>query len=85
MRDLFDLMTRDLKVEIDEANREILSVVRSLAGNVGKYKRERNQALKAVIREVYSAPRNTAAIKLLPELRLIPGFALDLTTIDEDD
>ena len=32
-----------------------------------------------------SAPRNTVAIKLLPELRLIPGFALDLTTIDDDD
>ena len=35
--------------------------------------------------EVYSPPRVTAAAtKLLPELRLIPGFALDLTTADVD-
>ena len=35
--------------------------------------------------EIYSAPRTAAAIKLLPELRRIPGFALDLTTVDEDE
>ncbi len=34
--------------------------------------------------EVYSPPRVTAAAKLLPELKLIPGFALDLTTNDVD-
>ena len=34
--------------------------------------------------EIYSPPRVTAATKLLPELRLIPGFALDLTTADVD-
>ena len=27
----------------------------------------------------------TAAAKVLPEPRVIPGFALDLTTADEDD
>ena len=74
MRDLMDLMTRDLKSESVEANNEILSVVRSLAGDVGRYKRERNRALKAVVSDIYSVPRNTAAINLLPELCLIPGF-----------
>ena len=34
-----------------------------------------------MVSEVYLAPRVTAAAtKLLPELKLIPGFALDLTT-----
>ena len=34
---------------------------------------------------MYSPPRVTAAAtKLLPELRVIPGFALDLTTSDVD-
>ena len=36
------------------------------------------------VSEVYSPPRVTAATKLLPELRLLPGFALDLTTKDTD-
>ena len=30
--------------------------------------------------EVYSPPRVTAAAKSLPELKLIPGFAFDLTS-----
>ena len=40
--------------------------------------------MKAVVSEIYSPPRVTACIRLLPELRLIPGFALDLTTADSD-
>ena len=73
MRELLEHMTRDLKAEIVEANHENLSVVGSLAGNVGRYKRERNRSLKAVISEICSAARNIAAIKWPPELRLIPG------------
>ena len=34
--------------------------------------------------EIYSPPRVTAASKLLPELRVIPGFALALTVADTD-
>ena len=37
-----------------------------------------------MVAEVYSPARVTAAAKLLPELKLIPGFALDLTTTDTD-
>ena len=67
-----------------EDNDEILAVIKSLGGDHGKYRRERRRALRAVVSEVYSPPRVTAATKLLPELRLIPGFALDLTTSDTD-
>ena len=56
-----------------------------MAGNVGQYRRERRRGFKAIVSEVYSAPRTTAAVKLLPELKLVPGFALDLTTVDPDD
>ena len=34
--------------------------------------------------EIYSPPRVTAAARILPELRCIPGFALDLATLDEN-
>ena len=40
--------------------------------------------MKMVVSEIYSPPRVAAAIKLLPELRLIPGFPLDLITGDSD-
>ena len=52
--------------------------------NAGKYKRERKAAIRAVVWEIYSPLRVTAAVKLLPELRMIPGFALDLTVVDSD-
>ena len=40
--------------------------------------------MKSIVAEVHSPPRVTAATKLLPELEIIPGFALDLTTADTD-
>ena len=40
--------------------------------------------MRAVVSEIYSPPRVTAAAKLLPELKLILGFALDLTVADTD-
>ncbi len=40
--------------------------------------------MKAAVAEIYSPPRVTAAAKILHELRLIAGFALDLTTADID-
>ena len=49
------------------------------------YKRERKAAFKRVVSEVYSPPRVTAMAKATPSSRLIPGFALDLTIVDEFD
>ena len=47
-------------------------------------RRERSKSIRAAVSEIYSPPRVTTATKLLPELRIIPGFALDLTTADTD-
>ena len=82
LKDLMNSMTRSDKEEIQTVNREIMSVIRSLGGSQQRYRRERSRAVKAIVSEIYSPPRVTAATKLLPELRLIPGFAMDLTTAD---
>ena len=84
LRELFAVLQRDEKMAIQEADDEILAVIKSLGGSGSRYRRERQKALRAVVSEIYSPPRVTAATKLLPELRLIPGFALDLTTKDVD-
>ena len=78
------VLTRDAKAEIADADREIMAVMQSLGGNGAMYRRDRKKALKAIVSEIYSPPRVTAAAKLLPELKLMPGFALDLTTADTD-
>ena len=42
------------------------------------------RALRAVVSEVCSPPRVTALAKLCPEYGVLPGFAFDLTTHDQD-
>ena len=63
---------------------EILNLVRHLGGSVKAHRRERDKAVKGVVAEIYSAPRVTKTIKMMPSSAVIPGFALDLTTHDED-
>ena len=67
----------------DDAS-EVLNLVKQLGGDSAKYVKERRRAVRHLVSEIYSPPRVTAATKLLPELRCVPGFALDLTVKDED-
>ena len=39
--------------------------------------------MNRIVSEVYSPPRVAAAAKLLPSLKLVPGFSWDVTTVDE--
>ena len=77
-------MTRDAEAQVKEHDQQIMSVIQALGGNAGIYKRERKAAIRAVVSEIDSLPRVTAAAKLLPERKIIPGFALDLTVADSD-
>ena len=83
LKELMSLLHRDERQEVHDDNLEILAVIRSLGGSRSRYRRERHRALKRVVSEIYPTPRVTAATKLLLELKLIPGFSLDLTTVDE--
>ena len=69
--------------EVLEHNAEILKLVDELGSGSRGYRRHRQSALKNLVSEIYSAPRVTEALKLLPGLGLSAGFALDLTTTDE--
>ena len=48
-----------------------------------RYRREATQRLRAIVSEVYSAPRVTEAARKFPRIGILPGTALDLTTCDE--
>ena len=70
---------------VDDCNHDILGLVLALgSGSTTAYRRERQGALNRIVSEVYSPPRVTAAIKMLPSLKLIPGLAMDLTTLDDE-
>ena len=70
--------------ELLECAAEAAQIVASLGGRKTGYRRERRQAAQRMISEIYSAPRVTKAMKMMPGLELIPGFALDLSGNDEN-
>ena len=84
LKHMMATLRRDEKMEFEQTNREIMAVLNSLAADTAKYRRERSKSIRAMVSEIYSPPRVTAATKLLPALRIIPGFAPDLTTADTD-
>ena len=64
--------------------KEIMAIVMQLGGGARSYRRERARQVKALVAEVYSRPRVTKALRMMPHLSLRPGFALDITTVDEN-
>ncbi len=68
--------------DILQRDAEILSIIEQLGGCRKRYKRHQAKQMRALVSEVYSPPGVTACAKLLPSLKVIPGFALDLTTTD---
>ena len=83
LHSLMAVLGRDEKEAVAAAEQDIMAVLKSLGGNGSKLRRERGRAFRAVVSEIYSPPRVTkAASKVLPELGVIPGFALDVTTAD---
>ena len=72
-----------LQLSIFKTNTEILEIVERLGANTGRYQRERRPALERLVAEVYGRPRVTRATALLPNLGLLLGFAIDLTTTNK--
>ena len=66
---------------ISDAAAELL--VTQLGGHGGGYARERRQGWNRMVSEIYSPPRITSLAKQLPSYGILPGFALDLTTVDD--
>jgi len=55
-------------------------------GSMGRsYKREVRRGFKALVSEIYSPPRVTAELRRSKYKFMLPGFALDISGIDEDD
>ena len=67
-----------MSYELQQRAAETIRIVAALGGRSTGYRRERKKAVRRMVAEVYSAPRVTKALKLLPSLELLPGFALDL-------
>ena len=68
-----------LSSELLQCAAETVRFVAALGCQRAGYRRERRQAVRKIVAEVYSMPRVTKALKLMPSLKLLPGFALDVS------
>ena len=73
-KDLFAVMTRNLREEAKRNEEDIIATIRAMGGCIQSYRKERRRAVKAMVSEVYSPPRFTAACKLFPKLKVIPAM-----------
>ena len=64
---------------------EIIAVLRVLGADPSSHRREKKQAVRRLVSEMYPPPRVTAMLKRMTNHGLTPGLAMDLTTNDPDD
>ena len=76
---LQEIWTLNEMQRVSEIDGDIEVMVNMLGGDGGAYHKKRLGAVNRIVAELYSPPRVTAAAKFLPDLGLIPGFAMDLT------
>ena len=62
----------------------VVMLIENMNGGGRAHQRERRSKMNHVVSEIYSPPRVTKLLSSLPNSELIPGFALDLATTDED-
>ena len=74
----------EARAQVHRDSEEILRIVRDLGGSRDRYRRERTKAVAKIVSEIYSAPRVTKVLKMMPTTEVCAGFALDLTTEDEN-
>jgi hypothetical protein len=64
---------------------EVSALLLAEMGSSGRhYGREGRRAVRKIVSEVYSPPRVTKLMRELKSKYLVPGFAFDLTVLDED-
>jgi len=77
------IKTEPAKINPDD--HDVVQVLALLGADPRSYRREKKQAVRRLVSEVYSPPRVTEMLKQISNHRLTPGLALDLTCTDPDD
>ena len=78
---LFSMTDRS---DVIRTHNEIIATISATSGNMKAYHRERQSWTRAMVSEIYSAPRVTEVARKQRKYGIDPGVALDLTTNDEN-
>ncbi len=71
--------------KVEDDDQDIVSILAVLGADPKSFRREKKQAVRRIVSEVYSPPRVTSALKHMTDSGLMPGVALDITTADPAD
>ena len=71
--------------DLNGSDVELEVMLMSLGAGPKNFRRERKTAYNRMVSEIYSPPRVTEMVEAMPELKLIPGMAWDITGVDPDD
>ena len=74
----------DRRREIRRQHRKAIELAYALGVDGRRYRRESVQRLRAIVSEVYSAPRVTDAARRFPRIGILPETAFDLTSKDDE-
>ena len=80
----------------DAQDEEMIGLIRTvedeymnLLGTLGvqskSFRRETRKAFKRIVTEIYSPPRVTRMASLMPSMKLLPGYAFDISQDDPND
>ena len=70
---------------VENEHRSMVEVTALLGVDPKSFRREKKQAVRRLVTEIYSPPRVTEMLKHMSNHNLAPGMALDLTTVGPDD
>ena len=85
MRDLARLFEVSDRPEGVASIERLIAAIDSVGGHGRAYRREQATTARAIIAEVDSPPRVTAAARRLPKYGLQPGLAMDITVDDDTE
>ena len=80
-----DLRKPKPEPKTEETDEGMINMLFHIGVDPKRYRREHRRAFSRIVTEVFSPPRVTELLRGMPELGLMPGLAMDLTCIDEDD
>ncbi len=79
-------LRKKIKTEvIKDEGEDVVQILALLGADPRSYRREKKQAVRRLVSEVYSPPRVTELLRHMSNHGLTPGLALDLTCTDPED
>ena len=84
LRSLLKVHAREAKEQARRNHEDMTALITSLGQKGFRYRREATKRVRAIVAEIYSAPRVTDMARRRSRIGIVPGLALDLTVKDED-